>query len=60
MAYISCQPELDGPTHYIDKKTLEIIQTCGELCDGKSCMDVCPPSQWTACQDSQKNKDVTP
>lgn len=49
--YVSCQPELDGPSYYVDLTTEEVISACGGTCRGpraqERCQKQCPPPQWS-------------
>lgn len=31
LSMISCQPEVDGPIHYVDPKSRKAVYTCGEM-----------------------------
>lgn len=42
---IDCQSSLDGPYYYINRKTEEIISTCGGACRNDQCAH-CPPKEW--------------
>lgn len=42
---IDCQSSLDGPYYYINRKTEEIIGTCGGACRSDKCAN-CPPKEW--------------
>ena len=51
MLFVSCQPELDGPTFYVTLPQGEIISACGGACwdraDNSDCEKKCPPPEWT-------------
>lgn len=48
IAHISCQPEVDGWTYYVNRTTGQVLDTCGGACETKNCSDGCPkPGVWT-------------
>lgn len=51
LLYVSCRPEVDGPTYYVDLHSEKVVSTCGGACwdraGNSDCESKCPPREWT-------------
>lgn len=55
--HVSCRPEVDGPSYYVDFPTGDVISTCGGACrlpDRDECNSLCPPPEWTCDKEESK------
>ena len=44
---VDCGAEKDGPLYYVDRKSGEIISSCGGFFVGAYTRNSCPPKEWT-------------